>query len=53
MGPARLDWQDVPLAHAVDTLAVPIGLDGLGDATCCSMGMRIFWPNPRWRSTSN
>jgi diaminopimelate epimerase len=38
MGPARLDWQDVPLAHAVDTLAVPIGLDGLGDATCCSMG---------------
>ena len=38
MGPARLDWQDVPLAHAVDTLAVPIGLEGLGDATCCSMG---------------
>lgn len=38
MGPARLDWQDVPLAHAMDTLAVPIGLDGLGDAVCCSMG---------------
>ena len=38
MGPARLEWQDVPLAHAVDTLAVPIGLDGLGDAACCSMG---------------
>ena len=38
MGPARLDWQDVPLAQAMDTLAVPIGLDGLGDATCCSMG---------------
>jgi diaminopimelate epimerase len=38
MGPARLDWQDVPLAEAMDTLAVPIGLDGLGDATCCSMG---------------
>ena len=38
MGLVRLDWQDVPLAHAVDTLAVPIGIQGLGDAACCSMG---------------
>ena len=38
MGPARLDWQDVPLAQAMDTLAVPLGMAGLGDATCCSMG---------------
>jgi len=38
MGPARLDWQDVPLAHAMDTLSVPVDVAGLGDATCCSMG---------------
>jgi diaminopimelate epimerase len=43
MGPARLDWSDVPLAQECDTLAVPLGLEGLGnggigDATCCSMG---------------
>jgi diaminopimelate epimerase len=38
MGPARLDWQSVPLAQAMDTLKVPVGVAGLGDATCCSMG---------------
>ena len=33
MGPARLGWQDVPLARAMDTLHLP-----LEDAAACSMG---------------
>ncbi len=36
MGPARLDWRDVPLAHALDTLLVELGAPW--PATCCSMG---------------
>ena len=38
MGPARLGWREIPLAEPADTLAVPIGIEGLGDATCTSMG---------------
>jgi diaminopimelate epimerase len=34
MGPARLDWRDVPLARAMDTLHV----DMPGDPAACSMG---------------
>ncbi len=34
MGPARLGWQDVPLARAADTLHLPLP----GDPTACSMG---------------
>ncbi len=34
MGPARLGWQDVPLAHAADTLHLPLP----GDPAACSMG---------------
>ena len=34
MGPARLDWADVPLARAMDTLH----LDLPGDPAACSMG---------------
>ena len=34
MGPARLGWQDVPLARAMDTLH----LDLPGDPAACSMG---------------
>ncbi len=33
MGPARLGWQDIPLARAMDTLHLP-----LEDAAACSMG---------------
>ncbi|WP_456318776.1 diaminopimelate epimerase [Belnapia arida] len=33
MGPARLGWQDVPLARAMDTLRLPFE-----DAAACSMG---------------
>ena len=38
MGPVATGWADVPLAHAADTLAVPLGIDGLGDAVCHSLG---------------
>ena len=38
MGPVATGWQDVPLAYEADTLAVPLGIDGLGDAVCHSMG---------------
>ena len=34
MGPGRLDWADVPLAHAVDMLHLPLP----GDPAACSMG---------------
>ena len=34
MGPARLGWQDVPLARAMDTLHLPLP----GDPAACSMG---------------
>jgi len=38
MGPPRLDWRDVPLARAMDTLHVPLGQDGVADPAACSMG---------------
>jgi diaminopimelate epimerase len=38
MGPARLAWQDVPLASACDTLHVPVAVGPLRDPACCSMG---------------
>lgn len=34
MGPARLDWAEVPLARAVDTLHLPLP----GDPAACNMG---------------
>jgi len=38
MGPARLDWRDVPLARDADTLHVEAGAGPLADPACCSMG---------------
>jgi len=39
MGPPRLDWRDIPLAHAVaDTGAVDLERFGLPPASCVSMG---------------
>jgi len=38
MGPARLDWRDVPLARELDTLHVPLEAGPLTDACCLSMG---------------
>jgi diaminopimelate epimerase len=38
MGPAKLDWREIPLSEAVDTLHVPVGAGPLEDAVCVSMG---------------
>jgi diaminopimelate epimerase len=38
MGPARTDWRDIPLAHALDTLHVPLKLGPLEDPVCTGMG---------------
>ena len=38
MGPARLDWREIPLAHRVDTLHVPLTRGALSDPVCTSMG---------------
>lgn len=38
MGRARLGWQDVPLARAMDTLHLPIAQGGVADPAACSMG---------------
>jgi diaminopimelate epimerase len=38
MGPARLDWQQIPLSHAVDTLHVPLAAGPLADPAATSMG---------------
>jgi len=38
MGPARLRWEEVPLARQADTLHLPIGRDGVADPAACSMG---------------
>lgn len=38
MGPARLDWRDIPLAEACDTGAVPVELGPLCRPVATSMG---------------
>lgn len=38
MGPARLGWQEVPLAREVDTLHLPLGAGPVADPAACSMG---------------
>lgn len=38
MGPVAMRWQDVPLAEEMDTLHVPLGVDGLPDAVCHAFG---------------
>ena len=38
MGPARLAWNEIPLAHAVDTLHVPIAAGVLADPVATGMG---------------
>ena len=38
MGPARLDWRDIPLAKAQDTNHVALALGPLTDPVCVSMG---------------
>ena len=43
MGPVATGWADVPLAHEADTLAVPLGIDGLDPAICHSLAIRMPW----------
>ena len=38
MGPARLDWTEIPLAYAMDTLHLPLSLGSISDPAACSMG---------------
>jgi len=38
MGPARLDWRDIPLAQAVDSNHLPISLGQLSDPSAVNMG---------------
>lgn len=37
-GPPLLEWAQIPLAQATDTLHVPLALDQLSDPCCVSMG---------------
>src|SRR5260221_11177752 len=38
MGKARLDWRDIPLANAQDTLHVDLALGPLADPGCTNIG---------------
>jgi diaminopimelate epimerase len=38
MGPPHWDWQAVPLAFAMDTLALPLAWDGLANPSALSVG---------------
>ncbi len=38
MGPARLGWQEVPLAREADTLHLPLARGTVADPAACSMG---------------
>ncbi len=38
MGPALLDWQDIPVASECDTLHMPVGNDDLSDPAGVNMG---------------
>jgi len=38
MGPARLGWRDIPLAHEADTLRLDLALGPLGGPAAVSMG---------------
>jgi diaminopimelate epimerase len=37
-GLPRLDWHEIPLARACDTLHVPLTVEGLSDPCCVNMG---------------
>lgn len=48
MGPARLDWREIPLAQECDTLHAPVSEGPLSDPVCTSMGnphATFFVPN--------
>ena len=48
MGPARLDWQEIPLARPMDTLHLDLALGPVADPAAASMGnphATFFVPN--------
>ncbi|MSP28926.1 MAG: diaminopimelate epimerase [Acetobacteraceae bacterium] len=38
MGRARLEWDQIPLAHPMDTLHLPLACGSVADPAACSMG---------------
>jgi diaminopimelate epimerase len=38
MGKPRFEWQDIPLAYAMDTLAMPVGWEDLDNPCAVSVG---------------
>lgn len=38
MGEPRIEWQQIPLSHELDTLELPISVDGLQNPAAVSMG---------------
>jgi diaminopimelate epimerase len=38
MGPPHFEWQQIPLAYAMDTRAMPVGWDGLGAPVAVNVG---------------
>src|SRR3546814_3690071 len=38
MGPARLDWREIPVAGPADTLHMPVAIDGLADPVGVGVG---------------
>jgi diaminopimelate epimerase len=38
MGPARLDWSDIPLARPMDTIRLDLSAEGVADPAAVSMG---------------
>ncbi len=38
MGPAKLDWRDIPVLDACDTLHLPLSVDGLSDPVGVNVG---------------
>ncbi len=38
MGRPRFDWQAIPLAYALDTLALPVAWEGLGEPVAVNVG---------------
>ncbi len=47
MGPARLDWQDIPVASACDTLHMPVALGPVSDPVGVNVGSShaVFFVN--------
>lgn len=38
MGQPRFDWQEIPIAYAMDSAHLPVGWSGLSDGVCVNVG---------------